>query len=86
MPHEMTIDAAGRLVIPRDVIRRFHLSAGTRLKLIEDGEQLVLVPQQREGTAVEKGDILVFRGRLLGDFPSHRKLRDLFLAFQDEPR
>jgi AbrB family looped-hinge helix DNA binding protein len=63
-------------VIPKDVRRRHQLSAGSRLTLIEDGDRLVLVPEQQQTVAVEQGGLLIFRGELPRDFPDHRQLRE----------
>lgn len=76
MASVITIDGSGRLVIPKEVRERHHLEAGARLTLVEDGDQLLLVPVHDDPMAVDKGGILVFRGRLIGPVPDHRKLRD----------
>lgn len=76
MAHEITIDASGRLVIPKAVRERLQLSSGARLMLLEEEGRLVLVPRHRETVAEERGGLLVFRGRLLGPIPDHRSLRD----------
>jgi AbrB family looped-hinge helix DNA binding protein len=75
MSDEVTIDASGRLVIPKAVRRRHDLAAGTRLLLIEDDDRLILVPL-REAVAEWWNGLLIFRGRLVGPVPDHRLLRD----------
>jgi AbrB family looped-hinge helix DNA binding protein len=75
MPTEVTIDASGRLVIPKNVRARHRLSAGARLTLVEEDDRLVLVPQHAEPLVAERGGLLVFRGRLTGEMPNHRELR-----------
>lgn len=75
MPSHVTIDASGRLVIPKAVRDRHHLTAGTRLVLVEEDARLVLVPRHAESVAEEKGGYLVFRGHLTGAVPDHRALR-----------
>jgi len=76
MPQEITIDGSGRIVIPKDVRARHHLAAGARLRLLEEDDRLVLVPQAREAATVERGGILVIRGTLAGDLIDHRRLRE----------
>jgi AbrB family looped-hinge helix DNA binding protein len=76
MPEEITIDASGRLVIPKDVRARHRLNPGARLLLLEEEDRLVLVPRATETSTVERAGILVFRGALSGPVPDHRHLRD----------
>jgi len=75
MAAEITIDGSGRVVIPKEVRERLHLPAGTRLRLLEDGERLMLVPLHSEAQTAEQGGLLVLRGRLAGAVTDHRQLR-----------
>jgi AbrB family looped-hinge helix DNA binding protein len=75
MAERLTIDASGRLVIPKSVRSRHRLAAGTELTLIEEDDRLVLVPRQGETMTAERGGLLVFRGQLTGKVPDHRELR-----------
>jgi AbrB family looped-hinge helix DNA binding protein len=75
MAEEITIDGAGRLVIPKDVRLRHRLTAGSRLLLVEEEKRLVLVPRDAETSTVERAGILVFRGSLGAETPDHRELR-----------
>jgi AbrB family looped-hinge helix DNA binding protein len=77
MEQEITIDASGRVVIPKEVRERHRLAAGTRLRLGEEGDRIVLSPVQEDAVAVERGGLLVFQGRLVGEVPDHRQLREL---------
>jgi AbrB family looped-hinge helix DNA binding protein len=76
MAEEITIDASGRLVIPKDVRARHRLTAGARLLLVEEEDRLVLVPRPSETSTVERAGIVIFRGTLAGEVPDHRELRD----------
>lgn len=76
MDREITIDASGRLVIPKDVRTRHRLSPGTRLRLEEEGDRLVLQPTPDSPLVEEEAGLLVFQGRLMGEVPDHRDLRD----------
>jgi len=46
------------------------------MRLEEEEDRLILVPEHGEAEAVEKGGLLVFRGRLEGVIPDHRALRE----------
>ncbi len=63
-------------MIPKAVRKRHRLVAGSRLRLEEEEDRLILVPEHGEAEAVEKGGLLVFRGRLEGAIPDHRVLRE----------
>ena len=76
MASEITIDASGRLVIPKDVRSRHGLTPGSRLLLTEEDDHLVLIPQTTEATTVEKAGILVISGIIEGEWPDHRELRN----------
>jgi AbrB family looped-hinge helix DNA binding protein len=72
----ITIDASGRLVIPKEVRSRHGLTPGSRLLLTEEDDHLVLIPQTTEATTVEKAGILVISGTLEGGWADHRELRN----------
>jgi AbrB family looped-hinge helix DNA binding protein len=72
----ITIDAAGRLVVPKAIRERLQLEEGTRLRVREDsGRRLVLEPITEDAVPAEVNGILVIRGRLLGEIPDHREQR-----------
>ena len=75
MPSTITIDAAGRLVVPLPVRRRLHLVAGSRLRITEGPHSILLEPEHEEARIEEKGGILVVGGRLHGTVPDHRDVR-----------
>jgi AbrB family looped-hinge helix DNA binding protein len=76
MEEVITIDGAGRLVIPKAMRTRLNLREGTRLRVREQGsQQLVLEPIAEEGAPVEVDGLLVIRGRLIGEIPDHREQR-----------
>ncbi len=76
MEHQITIDASGRLVIPKALRRRFHLSGGSSLILREEDDHLVLIPRHLLSLVHEKAGLLIFGGRLDEAFPDHRSLRE----------
>jgi len=80
MGWEITIDAAGRVVIPKEVRQKHHLSGGSRLTLVTDEERLVLIPSRQQTSTIEKAGLLVFRGELDVETPDHRAIREESLA------
>lgn len=72
----ITIDGAGRVVIPKSMRERLHLGPGRRLRVIEDGGRVVIEPMEEVSRPAEVGGLLVIRGKLLGAVPDHRELRE----------
>lgn len=72
----ITIDGAGRLVVPIAVRRRLHLVPGCRLRLREQGTQIVLEPIPGESRLVEENGRLVIPGRILDHNIDHRSVRE----------
>jgi AbrB family looped-hinge helix DNA binding protein len=62
MNDTITIDKAGRVVIPKKVRDTLRLAAGDTLALEFDGEQVVLKPVQAGATMRKKRGIWVFGG------------------------
>ena len=75
MPSTITIDAAGRVVVPLPVRRRLRLVAGSRLRITEGPQSITLEPEHDEARIEDKGGILVVGGRLDGTVPDHRDVR-----------
>jgi AbrB family looped-hinge helix DNA binding protein len=76
MEKEITIDASGRLVIPKEARSRHRLSGGSRLILTVDDEKITLVPRRAVGVVREKNGLLVIQGRLGPELLDHRDDRD----------
>lgn len=70
------MDGAGRLVVPKAVRTRLRLGKGTRLRIREEGARLVLEPLDDDGAIADVDGLLLVRGRLLGEVPDHRRLRE----------
>jgi len=63
MTSTITIDGAGRLVLPRQVREKLHLRAGSKLSLALVAGKVELTPQSEEpATLVRKGGRLVVIG------------------------
>lgn len=76
MEEIVTIDGAGRLVVPKGIRTRLHLREGTRIRVCEEGSnRLVLEPISEESVPAEVDGLLVIRGRLTGEIPDHREQR-----------
>jgi AbrB family looped-hinge helix DNA binding protein len=73
----ITIDGAGRLVIPQAMRRKLQLGKGARLRVREEGgARLILEPVAADSVPVEVEGLLVIRGRLAGAVPDHRAQRE----------
>lgn len=67
MTSTIPIDKAGRLVIPQQVRRQFHLVAGDLLdvEIVPDG--IFLRAHSRQADLVEEDGLLVHEGETVGD-------------------
>ena len=67
MKAELSIDKAGRVILPQAVRRQFHLVAGDRLdlKILPDG--IFLKTHDRQAHLVEINGLLVHEGEPIGD-------------------
>lgn len=75
-----TIDGAGRLVVPKALRERLGLHSGTRLRLRQEGDALVLEPLPDDSVPIERDGLLIIRGRLIGAVPDHREIREERIA------
>jgi AbrB family looped-hinge helix DNA binding protein len=76
MEDTITIDAAGRIVVPKAIRNRLGLREGTRFHVREEeGRRLVFEPVSEDNVPAEVDGLLVVRGRLLGEIPDHREQR-----------
>ena len=67
MKTRLTIDAAGRIVLPQPVRRQFQLTCGSLLDIEIDGDAIILRPRSHEATLVEEKGLLVHEGEPTGD-------------------
>ncbi len=56
----ITIDRAGRVVIPKEIRDRLHLQPGSELEIEVSGEEITLQAPTAETRLVEKAGVLVF--------------------------
>lgn len=63
MTTTITIDRAGRLVLPKAMRDRLHLGAGSKLRADIIADKIELTPEPTEGVKlVKKGKLLVITG------------------------
>jgi AbrB family looped-hinge helix DNA binding protein len=62
MALKVTIDRAGRIVLPKPVRDRMQLTAGTAMELEGDGERITLRPMRPQATLRKESGIWVFQG------------------------
>jgi AbrB family looped-hinge helix DNA binding protein len=67
MKTRLQIDAAGRIVLPQPVRRRFHLERGSLLDLEIAEDAIILRPRRHEATLVEEEGFLIHEGEPCGD-------------------
>jgi AbrB family looped-hinge helix DNA binding protein len=79
MPFIATIDAAGRLVIPKQLRDALRLAPGTRLRVIEKDHGLVLEPVDQEPVLVRRDGLILIGGELHGSAPDTDAVREEWL-------
>ena len=62
MDATVEIDKAGRIVVPKKMREALHLSPGTRLKVQQTGDVLVLEPDYPDAELVMRDGMWVMRG------------------------
>lgn len=73
--HTITMDSAGRLVIPAAVRRELALVGGAELAIDVSAGTIVLKPTATAVVAA-RGRLLVVRSALTGPVPDHRDVRE----------
>ncbi len=89
----ITIDRAGRVVIPKELRRRYHLQPGTELEIAGDAQGIRIAPAQMAPSLLPKDGILIHHGDDgdlqrqdldVGAFViSQRAQRDAFMVAED---
>ena len=81
MSQVLTLDAKGRLSLPEKLRARHHLHGGSRLRLAEEGNRIVLEPIAEPAVLVERDGLPLVRGTLEeGSIPDHREIREERIA------
>ncbi len=76
MASTISIDQAGRLVVPKPLRQRLGLEAGSRIRIWEEDGRLLMEPVPEETLLVQDGGLLLCSGRLEGGPVSIEDLRD----------
>jgi len=63
MNSRLTIDKAGRVVIPKPLRDELHLEAGDALEMESTGEHITLRPVRGTGPLAKENGVWVFRAR-----------------------
>ena len=71
-----TIDAAGRVVIPKRWREALRLLANTRLRVTEQGRRIVLEPVEEEAVVVVRDGLTLIGGELVEPPPAVRRIRE----------
>ncbi len=75
MASTISVDRAGRVVVPKPLRQRLGLVGGGKVRVWEEGGRLVMEPVPDETVLVEDGGLLLCGGRLEGDMVSIDDLR-----------
>lgn len=46
--YDVTISSKGQLVLPKEIRDKFKLISGSKIKIVVDGEQIILIPRTVE--------------------------------------
>jgi AbrB family looped-hinge helix DNA binding protein len=61
MRSKTTIDAAGRLVIPKPIRDELRLHAGDEVELVSQRDTIIITPAHREPTLIKEEGVWVYR-------------------------
>jgi AbrB family looped-hinge helix DNA binding protein len=78
MNTRLTLDKAGRVVIPKPVREELHLEPGDTMEMESAGEQITLRPVRGTGPLMKKRGVWVFQtGQPLPASATDEKLREI---------
>jgi len=71
-----TIDRFGRIVVPKEMRKRFGLAPGVQVQIDEHDQEIVIRQVSERSPLLVEDGVLVFDGEAVGDLPSWvRKVR-----------
>ena len=73
----LTMDKAGRVILPKPLRDRLGLHAGSNLDVVETADGIRLKPVEEEPLMVKEGDTLVFTGKLPPGYDILRAVDDM---------
>jgi AbrB family looped-hinge helix DNA binding protein len=79
----ITLDKAGRVVLPKDLRDKLRLEAGDELLVEETGEQIILRPARAQATLRKERGVWVYQGQQ-GTQRSNESLADLIDAAREK--
>ena len=65
MTAKITIDKAGRVVIPKPLRQQMHLAPGDALQLESEGERITLRPVRLQATLKKEYGVWVYQGEAI---------------------
>ena len=78
MNRRLTIDRAGRIVVPKPLREELHLEPGDSLELESAGEQIILRPVRGTAPLRKEDGVWVFHsGQPLSASSTHKMLRQI---------
>jgi AbrB family looped-hinge helix DNA binding protein len=72
MTAKLTLDRAGRVVIPKNLRKELHLAPGDTLQLNSEGEEITLRPLRPQALLKKEQGVWVYQGE-----PTHASIPDL---------
>ena len=79
----ISLDKAGRVVLPKDLRDKLRLEAGDELLVEEAGEQIILRPVRAQPTLKKERGVWVYQGQRGAD-RSNESLPDLINAAREK--
>jgi AbrB family looped-hinge helix DNA binding protein len=79
VPTKLTVDKAGRIVLPKPLREKLQLVAGTLLQMENEGENITLRPVRPKATLAKEFGIWVYQGG-----PSDDSIPDLIDRVREE--
>jgi AbrB family looped-hinge helix DNA binding protein len=72
MTTKITLDRAGRVLIPKTLRKELHLGPGDALQLDSEGEEIILRPVRPKALLKKERGVWVYQGE-----PTHASLTDV---------